>query len=296
MTLEQAGVTETDISDAAALGIGEGGEGDSLETPEGQVQTGTPSPETVDSLITDEEFNQLSSNPLELRKLIKERHDQALAKHNDVIEFKKAYDADPVATVTNLARRLGVLKDQQPSQPQQPQQPTIEQVTYARLSKVLGPQLAAEMTPVILEVAHTMADQSVAPIRQSMQQSSQQAAQSEATRIVSSYFDKNPDAIPHQETMFRLMNKYVPGPDMSDEEWLDLLYEKAASINAPKQVNDGRKVAAGLIKSTVQNIRGASPAQLVTKIPSVDGKKGGKSAELKRLAFEAATRGERWDG
>lgn len=287
-------VTVTDVNDAAAYG---GVEDDTIpETPDpaGTVQTGTPAPETVDSLITDEEASRLASNPAELRKLIKTRHDEIVSKHNDVIEFKKAYDADPVATVTNLARRLGVLKDQQPAAPQI-QQPSFEQATYARLSKVLGPQLAGEMTAVLIETAKAMSEQATAPIRQSLQHSSQQAAQVEATQIVSSYFEKNPDAIPHQETMFKLMNKYTPGPELSDHEWLDLLYEKAAALNAPKQVADGRKVAAGLIKSTVQQIRGASPAQLVTKVPSVAGKRN-SGAELKRLAFEAATRGERWDG
>lgn len=283
-------VTTNDVNDAAIFGSEAGDEG-VVETPAGQAQTGAPASETVESLITEEEFAQHASNPTELRKLIKTRHDEALAKHSDVIEFKRAYDADPVATVTNLARRLGVLKDNPaPATPQTPQ-PSFEQATYARLSKVLGPQLAGEMTAVLIETAKAMSEQATAPIRQTLQQTSQAAAQAEATQIVSSYFEKNPDAIPHQETMFKLMNKFAPGPEMSDHEWLDLLYEKAAKATAPAQVTDGRKVAANLIRSTVQQIRGASPAQVSAKAPS-----GAKKGDVRRAAFEAAARGERWDG
>jgi hypothetical protein len=285
-------VTENDVNDATVFGSEAGDESHAEVTPAAPAQTGAAASDTVDSLITEEEYAQHASNPTELRKLIKTRHDEALAKHADVIEFKRAYDADPVATVTNLARRLGVLKDNPaPATPQTPQ-PSFEQATYARLSKVLGPQLAGEMTAVLIETAKAMSEQATAPIRQTLQQTSQAAAQAEATQIVSSYFEKNPDAVPHQETMFKLMNKFAPGPEMSDHEWLDLLYEKAAKLNAPAQVTDGRKVAANLIRSTVQQIRGASPAQITTKVPSATGKR----SDIRRAAFEAAARGERWDG
>lgn len=285
-------VTTNDVNDAAIFGSEAGDDAPVEGTPAATTQTGAAAQDTVESLITEEEYAQHASNPTELRRLIKTRHDEALAKHADVIEFKRAYDADPVATVTNLARRLGVLKDNPAPATPQTQQPSFEQATYARLSKVLGPQLAGEMTAVLIETAKAMSEQATAPIRQSLQQTSQAAAQAEATKIVSTYFEKNPDAIPHQETMFKLMNKFAPGPELSDHEWLDLLYEKAAKLNAPAQVTDGRKVAASLIRSTVQQIRGASPAQVSTKAPSAGTKKG----DIRRAAFEAAARGERWDG
>lgn len=291
-------VTDDDVNEAATLGAdGDGeGEGGGSEQPAGQAQTGAPAQDTVDDLITDEEYQRLASNPAELRRLARERYNERMSQHSDVIGFKKAYDEDPVTTVTNLARRLGIIKDEQPqTRASQQNQPTMEQIVHARFSKVLGPQLAAEMTPIILEVSRAMAEQAISPIQQNLRQTSEAAAKAEATRIVSDFFEKNPDAVPHQEKMFQLMEKYSPGKGVSDEEWLGLLHREAARISGKGQVDNARKVAASLIKTTVQQIRGSSPASVTTRIPKEATGKGNNQSEARRLAFEAATRGERWD-
>lgn len=290
-------VTDDDVNDAIGTGADDDIIGGESGQPAGQAQTGAPAQDTVDDLITDEEYQRLESNPAELRRLARERYNERLSQHSDVIGFKKAYDEDPVKTVTNLARRLGIIKDEQPpaQNRQDPAQPTIEQIVHARFSKVLGPQLAAEMTPIILEVSRAMAEQAVGPIQQNLRQTSEAAQKAEASRIVSSYFEKNPDAVAHQEGMFQLMEKYPPGKGVSDEEWLDLLHREAARIAGKGQVTSARKVAASLIKTTVQQIRGSSPASVTTKIPKEASGKAGNQSEARRLAFEAATRGERWD-
>lgn len=292
VTTQTDDVTTGDVNDAILDNVDD----DPLvpsEPPGGQPQAGAPPQATADSLITDEEFNQLVSDPAKLRQTLLERHQARLDQHKDVIEFKEAYDQDPVATVTALAQRLGILKDT--AAPPTPKQPSFEEATFTRLSKVLGPQLAGEMTAILIETAKAMSAQAVAPIQQTLQQTSQASQKAAAEAIVRSYFEKNPDALAHKDKMFSLMRKYVPGPEMGDEEWLDLLYEKAAASSAPKQVKDGRKAAAGLIKSTVQQIRGASPANVVPRTPGADGKRGNSSEATKRAAFEAALRGERWE-
>lgn len=255
----------------------------------GNPQAEGPVAGAADSLFTDEEFARIASNPAELRRLANQRYTERMSAHKDLFDFKTAFDKDPVGTVTQLARRMGVLKDETPA-PQQPPQNTVEQATFTRLSKVLGPELAREMTPVILETARAMATEQVTPINQHLQTVQAKAQQAEAARIVKGYFDAHPEAVPHQQAMFSLMNKYVPGPEMSDTEWLDLLYEKAAALSAPKDVRDGKKIAAAVLRSTVQTVRGAASSEVSPRQPA--GK--GPNKNSKREAFEAALRGERW--
>ena len=264
--------------------------------------TKTAPPEPTD-LLSDEEYAALerthANDPAKLAKELKAvftKKTQALAEQRKSLEplqrFQEAYLADPTATITDLATRHGLTIAPTPQETQvTTTAATIAEVMAARVKTELGPDLDFLAEPLTRafrtmaeEVAKSVAEQTVKPLKEQQDQFLTRAAVEQTATVMQTFEKSHPDWKKHEPALVALSRQLQPN-GMTELDYLDLLY---AHITRDQQIADATRKALERMTQAAETAEGREHPPSDSRITVTS-----TAPQTIREAYVMAKRGER---
>lgn len=265
-------------------------------------------------LLTDAEFSALQTehkdDPAALRKSLEKAFTQKtqklaeaaksterLEKHRDVIE---AYDADPEATVRELAKSLGLtFADESETKTEETKVEVKAQPKPIDFDYDMDKWSEAHAEWSKGEVARLVSE-AIQPLKVGQQTILEKHAAESTETVMKALTAAHPDWTEHEPAMLALSLKLAPAQGMTENEYLEHLY---TIVTAPKAVaaavkDVDAKVAAGVKAALAKMEKGAASTDTKTGRTPEDqvtaGPPNGRAPTFSE-AFAAAKRGERWN-
>ncbi len=222
---------------------------------------------------------------------------QELAALRKPLEAQKdlldALESDPTKTITQLAEQLG-LKISPSSAETKVTETAATAVDTALESfrQALGPELdflADKLGPAMKSmaenIAKTVIDQNVGPLKQQQETLLSRAAAEQTAATMKTFGEKHPDWKTHEPAMVKLMGQLQPN-GMAEADYLDLLYQ---------HVTRDTTIADAVKKAMDRITKGAKDADTGDR-PTSETKVTDTPPRMPSVmeAFQAAKRGERW--
>ena len=226
------------------------------ETPQVlEPETAGAPDETVEQLLSDEDFEKLKGDPAKLRKELQAaftRKTQSLAEVRRDLESKKRLldelENEPEETVRALAKQLGI--DLGKVAGPTPAEVAPADSPFVKILKThLGPELeglADRLAPAITEIAQSIAAKEVQPMRVA-------ELQREVQSDLAAFNKDHPDWKTYEKEIVSLSYKILPGEKMGPSEYLGTLYKLATS---------DKKVAETVKKTTERIARSVAASEL----------------------------------
>lgn len=211
--------TPTATVDDTNAGAGDGGEG----AGEPSVNTSAPTETWDNELITKEDFESLKGDP---DKLLKHFHSAYTKKTQGLSEQRKFFDnlkANPQGMIRALAERAG-LKIAEAAKEKKPE--VVEEVR-AELAELFGDDAANKMIPAVQKVASKIIEETVGPLKETVQAQVIAARAREADLVMDKIHETYPDYDQHETAILELCNKYPPAAGVDAFEYMSNMYKLA---------------------------------------------------------------------
>lgn len=228
--------------------------------------------------FTQDEIAAIKADP-KLRKVYKSvtkaftQKTQALSEQRRFYEY---FEKNPAQALKWFAEHHGFGLVEPPRQ---------EDVITQTLSQAVGPDQAKVLAPLMQDITKAIVAQEVEPIRRTQQQQMAESAYAQAESAMKAFEAEHPDWKDLEDDMMAVAKKVVPSSQITETEWLGMLYNLASSKRdiskqAKAAVSRMTKSAAAAAEATAP-VSGSRVALSSAKVSNV------------REAFELAKRGQR---
>jgi hypothetical protein len=296
-----APATPPEGNQGASLGVSPAPAPVKSAAPAGDTQAGgqppvaaAPSPSTAPTAnAPDPDAAFLEGQPDNLKELYKQLPPEIRAANNKVVTEKlqkvagdvklvEALKTNPKEFAAALAAKVGL--NVAPV-------PTPAAVAAKSLTEELSPffegntQAAAAFEGLLAKVI----DSKLAPIQETHERATQQALLSEAQASEARFLAKHPDAKQYEAAIGEYMTKIQPGPDLTDDEFLEMAYSWATRDvrSAAQTVETVERLASGNAATAGTGSRSSEGAPVSSAPP--------QDLPTTTQAIAAALRGERWE-
>ncbi len=291
---EESGKQKLESEDKAANQALDTADVGSLLTEEEKLEYDTLDPDAKLKRL-DQAFTQKTQSLAEERKKSEEvqrQLNQERSKYADFNNLIEAYEKDPARVVRDLAAQNGLTI-------QQSENDTLVREQAAGLVSSLRPVLekhdlgflAEEMAPVLEEWGKNLTKSAVEPIQQEQDRTMAQAASEKAMVALNEFTQSHPDAPKYEKQMVALAQNLQP-QGMTEREWLETLYQVAASKDLQKAAADkAASEARARFTKSARNSESSSAG-----VPDKIVKQSPPDTASFLDAYDAAKRGESWRG
>lgn len=248
----------------------------------------SPEPEPEDSLsVSAEDLAKIRQHP-ELSKLYRGLNKAAETQRQRLAEerAKIAQDLDIAATVradpAQAARVIANAVGLKIVEEAQRTEPIVDEI-IADLSKIVGPQFAAQFTPILERAidrrVEKIVEERVAPIAEQTQDTALQTIEARSEAEVTAFKAKHPGVITDavEAKMVELTQKYPAGEEVTADEYLEGILTMAL----------GRKSEQAATREVVQRMQAAASSQ-EPRTGGVQHERIGASPDFKGKSFDEA--------
>lgn len=185
-------------------------------------ETAPAGEEAVDGILTDEEFEKLSNDPVALRKALVSDYTKKTQQVAGMRKFAEAFEADPQGAIRKLAAGVGISLPE-PGRPGAPSSAEATQTLRDEFAAVLGEEAADKLLPIF----DKMMQKRMEPVLQSQQTLAGQAALTQAEAVLETFEAKNPEWRKHEAKMVEISKMIQPARGTDPVKWMDMLYRLA---------------------------------------------------------------------
>lgn len=244
---------------------------------------------TFNTLLT-----QKSQSAAEERKAAEAEKAKAaseIARLEKAHEFIQKLDADPDAALAEIQATLE--KRKKPAETPKPAKVTVEPELLKAVEDSLDDQ-AKPLAPVIAPIIKTFLAHELKPIREHVEAEQTRAATAAAETVLTDFAKAHPDYKEHEPAMLAL-GKRLPKGELSDREWLDILYTHASKDKRAKAAEDAVTAAQKARADEVIQKAAKAAESAEAETPSVASQRVTHTTKHPldfREAYEMAKRGE----
>lgn len=186
------------------------------------------------AILGKSDYEKIKDDPIKLAKALNRA---ATEKFQQASKIRKAYEpytgffnaleTNPRAAINALARKVGMRTDYQESDGRGEAVADLGTKVATIVTKALGQDfedLAPRLAPAILEASKAVVAEQMKDHSAKVDQVISDSAQRESELAMKSFSSKHPDWKRHEDAMLELSKRLLPGENMTQEEYLEVLY------------------------------------------------------------------------